>query len=65
VPPVDGWNHDDPVYITAGEFDGNPANGEEILFGLDKPNTTYRIVKIQYQHKDDGTSEVQGINLLQ
>lgn len=65
VQPLNDWNADDPVYITAGEFDGNPENGEEILFGLDKPDTTYRIVKIQYKQKVDGTSEVQGINLLQ
>lgn len=65
VQPLNDWNADDPVYITAGEFDGNPENGEEILFGLDKPDTTYRIVKIQYKQKDDGTSEVQRINLLQ
>lgn len=65
VPPLDDWNHGDPIYITAGEFDGNPENGEEILFGLDKPNTTYRIIKFQYQRHEDGTSEVKGINLLQ
>lgn len=65
VPKMDDWNTDNPVYIIAGEFDNNPANGEEVLLGLDIPDTSYRIMKIQYNKNNERSSEVLGMKLIE
>ncbi len=65
VPKMEEWEADDPVYVRAGEFDGDAANGEEVLFGIDKPDSSYRVVKFDFQRNADRDSEVLGIDVVE
>jgi hypothetical protein len=52
-----GSNPDGGLSIASGDFDGNGANGQEILFGSGSgaPQSFYRIVRLEY-NPDDGAN---------
>lgn len=62
----DAVNPGGGLSIAAGEFDGNPENGQEIVIGSGNgaPQSFYRILKIQYELDENSHGKVKGFYFL-